>query len=63
MAKRQSFADKASKKTHATICPVCSAQVEYVRLVDPAYSTDKKSWKFKDKLIGICKCNEKEVLA
>lgn len=63
MAKRQSFADKASKKAHVTICPVCESQVEWVRLVDPAYSDAKKSWKLKDKLVGICKCNEKEILA
>jgi hypothetical protein len=63
MARRQSFADKASKKAHVTICPVCSSQVDYVKLVAPAYSEAKKSWKLRDKLVGICKCNEKEILA
>jgi hypothetical protein len=62
MAKRQSFADKASKKAHVKTCPVCNSVMEAVRLVDPAYTTDKKSWKFKDKIVEICKCNEKEIL-
>ena len=62
MAKRQSFADKASKKSHVKICPVCNSQVDAYRMVDPTITTDKKSWKFKDKIVEICKCNEKEIL-
>lgn len=63
MAKRQSFADKANKKVAVTICPVCGQQVEWVKMVDPAFNESKKSWKFKNRQVGICKCNEKEVLA
>jgi ribosomal protein L34E len=63
MAKRQSFADKASKKIAVTVCPVCNTPLEWVKLVDPTFSEAKKSWKFKDRQVGICKCNEKEVLA
>jgi hypothetical protein len=63
MAKRQSFADKASKKVSVAVCPVCSSQIEYLRVVDPTYVESKKAWKLKDKLVGICKCNEKEILA
>jgi hypothetical protein len=62
MAKRQSFADKASKKAHVKLCPICNSAIDAVRLVDPAYSSDKKSWKFKDKIVEICKCNEKAIL-
>lgn len=62
MAKRQSFADKASKKAHTKMCPVCATAVEPTRVVDPSYSTDKKSWKFKDKIVEICKCNQKDLL-
>ncbi|MCK4856558.1 MAG: hypothetical protein KAT58_01175 [candidate division Zixibacteria bacterium] len=63
MAKRQSFADKVGKKAQATICPVCNQPVEYVKVVDPTYAAAKSSWKFKEKLVGICKCNEKDILA
>jgi hypothetical protein len=63
MAKRQSFADKASKKVHTTVCQVCDSQVEWVRLIDPTYSSGSKSWRFKDKQVGVCKCNEKEIYA
>ena len=62
MAKRQSFADKASKKSHVKICPVCSTAMEPIRLVDPTFTTDKKSWKFKDKIVAMCKCNQKDIL-
>jgi phage FluMu protein Com len=62
MAKRQSFADKASKKAHVKICPICNSALNAVRLVDPAFTSDKKSWKFKDKIVEICKCNEKDIL-
>ncbi|MGB5105720.1 MAG: hypothetical protein WBP29_03095 [Candidatus Zixiibacteriota bacterium] len=62
MAKRQSFADKASKKAHVKICPVCSTAMEPIRLVDPTFTTDKKSWKFKDKIVEMCKCNQKDIL-
>ncbi|MCC6962627.1 MAG: hypothetical protein IT585_05195 [candidate division Zixibacteria bacterium] len=62
MAKRQSFADKASKKAHVKLCPVCGTAVEPTRVVDPTYTTDKKSWKFKDRIVEICKCNQKELL-
>lgn len=63
MAKRQSFADKANKKVNVTICPVCNTQVEWVKMVDPTFNEGKQSWKFKNRQVGICKCNEKEVLA
>jgi hypothetical protein len=63
MAKRQSFADKANKKSHAKVCPVCNATIEAIRIVDPTYRSDKKSWKFGDRMVEVCKCNEKEVFA
>ena len=62
MAKRQSFADKASKKAHVSVCPVCNSNIEFARVVAPTYSTDKNSWKVKDKMVGICKCNQKDIL-
>lgn len=62
MAKRQSFADKASKKSHVKICPICNSAMDAVRLVDPSFTSDKKSWKLKDKIVEICKCNKKDIL-
>ncbi len=59
MAKKQSFADKASKKKHVEICPVCNtalARVKWVRGV-----TEGTSVRYRTNTVGICKCNEKQI--
>lgn len=61
MAKRQSFADKASKKSHQTICPVCDTPLQYVKHVKA--EKNGGGWKFRAVNVGVCKCNEKEVYA
>jgi hypothetical protein len=63
MAKRQSFADKASKKKHEVICPVCNQAVQYTLVVAPEPVSGGKSFKMRSRNVGICKCNEKSVLA
>jgi hypothetical protein len=63
MAKRQSFADKASKKKHEKVCPVCNQPVTYTKVVKPEPSGDGQSFRMRSRNIGICKCNEKSVLA
>ena len=62
MAKKQSFAEKTMKKAHQSICPVCGAEMQYVRRVK-ALKTDAGSWKFRSVNVGVCKCNEKEIYA
>ncbi len=59
MAKKQSFADKASKKKHADICPVCEQPVAYVKFRKAVRS--ENGWRFKTNNIGVCKCNHSEV--
>lgn len=59
MAKKQSFADKASKKKHVSICPVCGSEVVHIKLMK-AESRDG-NWRFTNKPVGVCKCNEAEV--
>ncbi|HOD66236.1 MAG TPA: hypothetical protein PLR32_07725 [candidate division Zixibacteria bacterium] len=61
MAKRQSFADKASKKSHQVICPVCESPVQYVKHVKA--EKNGAGWKFRAVSVGVCKCNEKEIYA
>ncbi len=63
MAKRQSFADKASKKIHEKICPVCGQPLKFTLVVKPEPTIDGQSFRMRSKHVGICKCNEKSVLA
>lgn len=60
MAKRQSFADKASKKVHTKTCPVCESPVQFIKHVK-AVKNGGDGWKFRAVNVGVCKCNEKEV--
>jgi formate dehydrogenase maturation protein FdhE len=59
MAKKQSFADKASKKKHLTICPVCEQPMSFVKYVKAERS--ENGWRFKTTNVGVCKCNHSEV--
>ena len=60
MAKKQSFADKASKVKHSVTCPVCGGAVQSVLYV----RSDKSAagaWKFRQKVVQVCKCNQAEI--
>jgi hypothetical protein len=59
MAKKQSFADKASKKRQVNICPVCSGEITHIKLMK-AVKRDG-NWRFTNKPVGVCKCNEAEI--
>jgi hypothetical protein len=63
MAKRQSFADKASKKKDVRVCPNCNQPLTSTLVVSPEPTADGKSYKMRSRNIAICKCNEKSVLA
>ena len=60
MAKRQSFADKSSKKAHSMTCPVCGETLQYIRHVK-AEKADNGGWKYRNQNIGVCKCNTNEI--
>ncbi len=60
MAKKQTFADKAAKKSQTVDCPVCKEHFQYIRYVR-AVKTDSGAWKYKSRNMGVCKCNQKEV--
>jgi len=61
MAKGQSFEDKAKKQKKVAHCPVCQGPIQFVRLVKTVKNPAKGSWKFSDRQVGICKCNQAEV--
>ncbi len=60
MAKKQSFADKSSKKAHSMTCPVCEESIQYVKYVK-SIKTEAGAWKFRTMNVGVCKCNQAEV--
>ena len=60
MAKVQSFADKANKKIHTVQCPVCGADIQYIKLCRPSPGKNG-SVKIKNHNVGVCKCNESEI--
>ncbi len=62
MAKRQSFADKANKEKHVTVCPVCNGAITRTLLVKPV-KNGIGSYNYKQHRVGICKCNQKELLS
>jgi len=59
MAKKQSFSDKANKKSHGQTCPVCEAPIQFIKHVKAVKSGN--GWKFRAVNTGVCKCNEKEI--
>ena len=60
MAKKQSFAEKSTKKAFTVTCPVCSENKQFVKYVK-AIKTEAGAWKFRSVNVGICKCNQKEI--
>lgn len=62
MAKQQSFADKAAKAAmkRYTDCPKCNTQMLPVLFVN-AQKQSNGSRKFRQQMVRVCKCNEKEV--
>ncbi len=63
MAKVQSFADKAQKaaSVKGAKCPVCGTIFQPLLLVSSVRSATAPSWKFSERRVQVCKCNEKEI--
>ena len=59
MAKKQSFADKAAKRRQTDICPVCNAEILHIKLMKAVKK--EGSWRFTNRPVGVCKCNEAEI--
>ena len=64
MAKDRSFAAKVAKATiESNKCPVCGEIKNVIMVVSSDKNENKDSWRFKEKFVAVCKCNEKEVYA
>jgi hypothetical protein len=63
MARQQSFAAKVAKAaaTKGVKCPVCDTVYQPILMVSSERSKVAPSWKFNERRIQVCKCNEKEV--
>ncbi len=64
MAKDQSFAAKVAKASSTpggNHCPECGELSVPVKMVVAEKSESKNSWKFNQKFVRICKCNEAEI--
>ena len=62
MAKAKTFADKVAKSTldFKKHCPKCGEAINTVQLVKAERSN--RAWRFNERYVGVCKCNEKEVV-
>lgn len=45
------------------VCPVCGNVYTLLKKVESQYSEESKSWKYMDRHVKVCQCNEKEVYA
>ncbi len=63
MAKQQSFADKAAKSgmVRGKKCPVCGTVFQPVLFVSSERSKGSREWKFNERRVQVCKCNEKQI--
>jgi hypothetical protein len=60
MAKKQTFADKASKQKSVATCPVCGDPLAPTLLLQPVASS-RGSFRMRETRVSVCKCNRKEV--
>jgi len=63
MAKQQSFADKATKAAmqKGAKCPICGTIRQPILLVSSERPAASSYWKFNERRVQVCKCNEKEI--
>jgi hypothetical protein len=63
MAKDRSFAAKTAKgQTEGNVCLKCQQPINMIKYVKSQKDDKKESWKFRESIVGVCKCNEKEYL-
>ena len=62
MAKAKSFADKVAKNAmdFHKHCKVCGEALNTIQLVKSEKTAN--AWRYKEKYVGVCKCNAKEVV-
>ena len=59
--KDRTFGAKMAKGAKAgNVCPQCGETLSILKVVG-AEKSDIDSYKFKENIVGVCKCNEKEI--
>jgi len=63
MAKDKSFGAKVAKSQAKAnkVCPVCKSAVDTIHLIRSVKNEATGSYRFTEKHVGVCKCNEKEI--
>lgn len=63
MAKDKTFGAKVAKSQAiaSKVCPVCKDAVNTVHFIRTEKNAESGSYRFIEKYLGVCKCNEKEV--
>jgi len=62
MAKKQDFASKTSKMAkHGKSCPVCGEYYSFVLTSEMVASKKEGAYRFAERNVPVCKCNEKEI--
>ncbi|MCP4724390.1 MAG: hypothetical protein GY863_05125 [bacterium] len=61
MVKERTFASKMLTKADKRICPECEGVIEMVKVFDSVKSEKSDAYKFVGNMVGVCKCNEKDV--
>jgi hypothetical protein len=63
MAKVKSFADKVAKNSmdFSKHCPVCKESFRTVQVVKAEKSAGG-AWRYRERYLPVCKCNEKEAV-
>jgi hypothetical protein len=63
MAKTQTFADKAAKaaREKGSKCHTCDTLLQPLLMIETGVNPKTNSYKFFQKRVSVCKCNEKEI--
>ncbi len=60
----KTFADKLAKnaKDFKIHCPNCGEPFEYVKHIMPITDAKGNTLRFKEKVVGLCKCNRSQIV-
>jgi hypothetical protein len=64
MGKDKTFAAKFAKAAGkgSTHCQVCGEAYNTTKVIETVKSDKKESYNFKESLVRVCKCNQKDVI-
>ena len=65
MAKDRSFASKVAKSAGQgpNVCAECGQPRSQIKVIQSTPNPEKDSFRFKEKMVSMCKCNENDYLS